>query len=418
MKILVVHNRYKIRGGEDEVVRSEVDFLRRQGHVVAEYVRDNHEIDSYGAWDKVILAFNTTWARKGVRDLREIVRREKPHVAHFHNTFPLISPAAYFACAEAAVPVVQTLHNYRSLCPAATFFREGHVCEDCAARIIPWPSLTHACYRDSTLATAAVAAMHTVHRALRTWQNKVDCYIALSDFAREVFIRGGLPAERIRVKPNAVHPDPGAKNGPGEYALFVGRLCQEKGVRVLMSAWAALKTPIPLIVAGDGPLKEETLAAAAKVSTGSVELLGAVSHSEVLSLMRGARFLVFPSLWYEACPLSLIEAFACGLPVIGSRIGALEESIAHGQTGLHFSPGNFSELATLCDWAWHNPDEMQAFGRKARAEYKAKYTPEQNYPLLIDIYQSTIEKRAPTAHREKNLASAVRSSQAHAGNEP
>jgi glycosyltransferase involved in cell wall biosynthesis len=408
MKVFLVHNSYQQAGGEDIAVETEAQLLEEHGHLVSWYRRDNSEIRAGLGIGAMVAGTKTIWAWDSYRDIKKTIRNEAPDVVHFHNTFPLISPSAYFACADLGIPVVQTLHNYRLLCPAATCFREGRVCEVCATRKVAWPGIKHACYRNSSLATSAVAAMLAIHRALGTWQNKVDYYIALTDFARRAFIRGGLPANRIRVKPNSVHPDPGSKNGPGQYALFVGRLSEEKGVRVLMKAWAALRTAIPLIVAGDGPLREEVATEVGNLAGRSVKMLGAVDHSETVALMRGARFLVLPSLWYEACPLALIEAFACGLPVVGSRIGVLEESIAHGETGLHFSPGNFSELAVLCDWAWTHPDEMQLLGRKARSNYKAKYTAEQNYALLMDIYQSTIEKRVPAAaDRERDLARAA-----------
>jgi glycosyltransferase involved in cell wall biosynthesis len=330
-----------------------------------------------------------------VQELSEILKREKPHVAHFHNTFPLVSPGAYFACAKAGVPVVQTLHNYRLLCPAATFFRDGNICEQCLPRKTPWPGVLHSCYHGSASASFGVAAMLTSHRILGSWQNRIDAYIALSQFARNKFIQGGLPAERIRVKPNFVDADPGPKNGAGDYALFIGRLSEEKGLRVLLKAWACLKINVPLIIAGGGPMTSEVTIAVQKLGTNRIQVLGHVERGRVMELLRGARFLVFPSIWYEgAFPLSIIEAFACGLPVIASKIGAMEESIADGQTGLLFPCGNATNLAERVGWAWTHADQMQTMGRAARAEYEAKYTPEINYEMLMEIYKSVQHRAA------------------------
>ena len=195
------------------------------------------------------------WAWDTKRELRSILRKERPELVHFHNAFPVISPSAYYACKEAGVPVVQSLHNYRLICPAATFYREGRVCEDCLGRA-PWPGVIHACYHNSRAQTATVAAMMIAHRALGTWLNEVDAYIAFTEFSRQKFIAAGLPPDKIFLKPHFLGVDPGAKRGLGEYALFLGRLVPEKGVTTLLKAWQQLKH-IPLAIAGDGPLREK-----------------------------------------------------------------------------------------------------------------------------------------------------------------
>jgi glycosyltransferase involved in cell wall biosynthesis len=398
MRCLLVHNYYQNAGGEDEVFRNEAELLRSNGHQVFEYVRRNDEIRDYGLWDKLAMSFRTAWAHKTTRQLRTILAEKKPQVAHLHNTFPLVSPTAYYACATAGVPVVQTLHNYRLLCPAGTFFRDGNICEQCLSRKAPWPAVLHSCYRDSAPASFVVAAMLTSHYILGSWQSKVDAYIAISEFARRKFIQGGLPAGRIWVKPNFVGADPEIKDGVGDYALFIGRLSEEKGLRVLLKAWSCLKLKIPLIVAGVGPMSGEVATTVEKLGMDRIQLLGQVGRTRVVELLRHARFLVFPSVWYEgAFPLSIIEAFASGLPVIASRLGAMEEAIADGQTGLLFSCGDPADLAARVEWAWTHAEEIQSMGRAARLEYQAKYTPERNYETLMDIYRSAIASRAAAA---------------------
>ncbi len=385
MKILIAHNTYQQGGGEDVVAATEARLLRERGHQIVWYRRSNDELRTQGPFQNFASGVRTVWASDSYRALTELLRAESPDVAHFHNTFPLISPAAYYACANAGVPVVQTLHNYRLLCPGATFFRDGHVCEECLGRQTPWPAIVHRCYRRSAFASAAAMGMLIVHRRLNSWQTKVSAYIAASEFARKKFIEGGLCAGRIYVKPNFVHPDPGAKHGAGKYALFVGRLCEEKGARVLLQAWRRLATSVPLIVVGDGPLKED-FSAATDVRS-NIAVLPAVSHEEVLMLMSGARFLIFPGLVYEgAFPLAIIEAFACGLPVIASRLGSIEEGTTHGRNSLHFSPGNSEELAGAIEWAWRHPEEMSELGRAARLEYEGRYTAAINYEMLMEIY--------------------------------
>jgi glycosyltransferase involved in cell wall biosynthesis len=396
MKVLLVHNTYQQPGGEDGVFVAERNLLRSGGHQVIEHVRDNQEIRDYGVWNKATLSFRTIWNLDSAKQLRDLLEREKPEVTHFHNTFPLISPAAYRECHAAGVPVVQTLHNYRLLCPAATFFRNGRVCEDCLGRFVAWPGLAHACYRNSYGATAAILGMLTVHRAIQTWNKQVDVYIALSDFARRKFVEGGLPPERVFVKPNFVHPDPGAKSVEGKYALYVGRLSEEKGIRVLLSAWSKFVPTVPLKIVGDGPLLEETLSLVTGGKLNQVDVVGRLAPENIIRLMRGALFLICPSVCFENFPLVIAEAFACGLPVIASRLGSMAEIVADGKTGLYFEAGDATDLASKVAWAWVHPEEMRAMGGGARSEYEAKYGAKRNYQQLMNIYGNAISaRRAP-----------------------
>jgi len=408
--VLAVHNRYRQSGGEDISTEAEGRLLNAHGNRVIEYVRHNEEIPRSGLWEKVTLAPRTVWAWDSCREIKALLRSEKPEVAHFHNTLPLISPAAYYACREAGVPVVQTLHNYRLLCPAATFRQNGRICEKCVTGGL-FNGVLYGCYRGSRAATATTALMLGTHRWLGTWNNMVDCYIALTEFSRGKFIEGGLPAEKIVVRPNFVSPDPlegcsgdvpiaesrheiGGQRPPLQkgYALYVGRLSYEKGVRTLIRAWQ--RTSAPLRVVGDGPLRQELEAFAASHGLSSVAFRGHLTPDHLTPIMRGARFLVFPSEWYETFGRVAIEAFACRVPVIASRLGAMQEIVADGRTGLHFTPGDADDLAAKVEWAWTHPEEMQAMGRAARAEYEAKYTAERNYDMLMGIYQRVLQRAA------------------------
>ncbi|HYW66868.1 MAG TPA: glycosyltransferase [Candidatus Dormibacteraeota bacterium] len=395
MKILLVHNTYQHQGGEDVILREESRLLESHGHVVIHYERDNDELRGRSGLGALAAAGQTVWSFSSYGAVNEILKKEKPDLAHFHNTFPLISPSAYYACAKEGVPVVQTLHNYRLLCPAASMVRDGKVCESCLGRAIPWPGVVHACYRGSRPATLATAAMLAVHRALRTYREKVNVYIALSEFARGKFIEGGLPADRIVVKSNFVADRTTRQASRGDYALFVGRLSEEKGPQLLPTAWQAMKSQIPLRIVGDGPLWKPLREDIERDGLAlRIELMGRRSPDEVASLIGGARVLIAPSICYETFGLTVVEAYSCGRPVIVSRIGALAEIVQDGVTGLHFEPGNAADLAAKVEWAWNHPDAMAEMGRAARREYEAKYTPEINYQILMRIYEQATAAEA------------------------
>ncbi len=388
MRILLVHNSYQQPGGEDVVFHSERQLLEGAGHDVSTYCRSNWEANKRSPLGRVALLKGFVWADDSRREMVELLRRTKPELVHVHNTFFMISPSIYSACKEMNVPVVQTLHNYRLLCPAATLYRDGHVCEECLDHGI-WRSVYHGCYRDSRMTTAATAVMLEFHRQQGTWKSLVRCYVALTQFARQKFIQGGLPADRIRVKPNFVR-DPGVRTGGGDYGLFVGRLTEDKGVLTMVEAWRQLKQQIPLRIAGDGPLRAQLEAEIGKGGQSTVSLLGQVSHDEILAAMKQARFLVFPSEWYEGFPMTIAEAFGCALPVICPALGSMQEIVDDGRTGLHFRPCDAEDLARKVDWAWSHRADLERMGRHARTEYEAHYTAEHNYAAIMDIYQEAI----------------------------
>jgi glycosyltransferase involved in cell wall biosynthesis len=396
MRILQVHESYQQRGGEDEVAEAEARQLELNGHNVSYYRRHNDEIAGDNTVTRIATGIGTVWALRSHREMDALIAKENPEVVHFHNTFPLISPSAYYACAKRGIPVVQTLHNYRLVCPGATFLREGRVCEACLGRAVAWRAVAHSCYRGSRLASAATTAMLAAHKVLRTWQLKVDAYVALSEFARRKFIAGGLPARRIVVKPNFVDPDPGSDFTPrkGKYGLFVGRLSQEKGLRGLLAAWKRLAHRVPLVILGDGPMRQEVEQQVRELGAGpQVTVMGNVPREEVFRWMRDACFLVCPSHWFEGCPLVVVEAFACGLPVIATGHGPTAEMIEHERTGLHVSPGEDSDLAAKVEWAWGHAEEMKIMQGAARREYERKYTAERNYTQLMNLYRELIVQK-------------------------
>jgi glycosyltransferase involved in cell wall biosynthesis len=393
MKILLVHNAYQQPGGEDIAFGQERQLLERSGHQVLAYCRSNAEIVDLSPLRRLALLKQVVWATDTRREMARLIRREKPDLVHVHNTFLMVSPSVYAACKEECVPVVQTLHNYRLLCPAATFYRDGHVCEECAEHNLGH-GVAYGCYRQSRAQTAAVALMLEVHRLLRTWTKMVDGYVALTEFARRKFVAGGLSPERVFTKPNFLYPDPGARVDSGQYALFVGRLSPEKGLETLLAAWRLLRGRIPLVVVGAGPLGAQLAAQAAQHRLSNLSWRGYLTRAETCRAIEGASFLLHPSGCYENFPMSIVEAFACGVPVICSPQGAMQEIVADGRTGLHFTAGDAQDLARKVEWAWTHPEQMAEMGKEARREYETKYTAEKNYSLLTDIYQRVIE-----AHR-------------------
>jgi glycosyltransferase involved in cell wall biosynthesis len=376
--ILAVHNFYQQRGGEDEVFEAQVALLERRGHNVIRY-QDHNDRISTGA----VAGIAGIWNHRSYSRIRRIISQTRPDVAHFHNTFPLVSPAAYYAARRLSVPVVQKLANFRLICPGAYLLRNGNICEDCVKQNSLLPALKHRCYRSSRLATAAVCATLATHRALGTWSRAVDIYIAATEFTRRKFTEAGFPAERIVIGHHAIYEDPGVGNGRGGYALFVGRLSPEKGIDTLAAAWRSL-SDIPLKVAGDGPL-------AGTAWPVNVLPLGYQSRENVQALMRDATVVIVPSIWYEFVPLTILEAFACGTPVIVSDIGSMAERVDHHRTGLRFRPRDPEDLARQVRWAFNNPERMQEMRTAARREFETKYTAEVNYKRLIEIYETAID---------------------------
>jgi glycosyltransferase involved in cell wall biosynthesis len=388
MRILMLHNRYQLRGGEDESTQAEALLLQQRGHDVDLVEWDNRNIAGESL---VATGINAIWSRQVYSDLRRRLEQTRYDVAHVQNFFPLISPAAHHAIHRTGVPLVQALRNYRLLCINGLFYRSSSPCTSCAGRLGLVPGILHRCYRGSRAGSFAAAAMLSFHRAIRTWKETVDVFYTLSGFASRKLVEGGLPEDKLTVKPNFVYPDPGASSSERRSALFVGRLSPEKGVRTLIRAWRSL-TDVPLRIIGDGPLGAFVEDAVAKLP--HVEWLGQLDAAGVLQAMGSARFLVLPSEWYEPFGRTSIEAFSRGTPVIASAIGAMEEIVAHGETGLHFRAGDSRELAERARWAWEHPQDMAAMGRNARLEFEKRYAADSNYELLSEIYAQAIRNRS------------------------
>lgn len=383
-RVLQVHTRYRHAGGEDQVVEAEKRLLEEAGVDVRQVLFENAELrESRSAAGDLRLAASAIWSRAAERRVRAAVAAHRPQVMHVHNTFAAASPSVYAAAFAHRVPVVQTLHNYRLVCPAATAFRDGHACTDCVGRPLPWPAIAHSCVRGSRAQSAVATATITVHRALGTFSHRIGTFVALTPFQRRLMVDGGLPAERIRVIPNFLEPDPGSGSGPRAGIMYVGRLAEEKGVAALLGA-AALEPGI-VRVAGGGPLAPMVEQATA---SGHIEYLGPLDSSSVFGEMRRAAALVVPSIWFEGFPVVVVEAYATGTPVIASRIGSLAEIVEDGVTGLLVEPGDGTGLANRVRWAVDHPEEMREMGANARQRYEERFRGASHLAALLDAYQA------------------------------
>jgi glycosyltransferase involved in cell wall biosynthesis len=379
MKILFIHNAYQNWGGEDVVLDSEIALLRDYGHEVELYKRHNDELHDLSF---ASAAVSTIWSRRSAAEVEAACDIFQPQLIHAHNTFPLVSPSIYWTAARKRIPVIQTLHNFRMLCPQGTFLRNGGICEDCIGKL-PWRAIARKCYRKSIPQSAVLVSMLGIHRIAGTYRNKVTRFIALSAFLRDRFIAGGIPAEQLRIKPNFVESNrqPSWNNRQG--GLYVGRLSIEKGIGTLLEALReGANNNIEVI--GSGPCE-------ATVSEHLEErYLGFLPKEDIQNRMHCASFLIVPSIGYEHLPTTILEAFSCGLPVIASRFGSLAEIVQDGVTGMLFNSGDATDLARKILWAEAHPEQMQKMGRAARVEYEAKYTPSINYKIMVDIYEDAI----------------------------
>lgn len=363
---------------------SEKALLETNGVDVVTHERFNDNIDDSTLVKKWNLAKATAWSDLSFRAVRDTIKKTKPTVAHFHNTFPQVSPSAYAACRAEGVPVVQTLHNYRFLCAGGLLLRDGQPCEQCVGKTL-LPALRYRCYRNSLPATLAVV------RYIQSTQNMashgmVDRFIALTEMAKQRFIAGGLPADKIMVKPNFVQNMPFFVGTRQHHAVYVGRLTAEKGVRTLIRAWKDV-VGVPLHVYGDGELRSE-LQERVREDCSNVIFHGFRPRSEVMSSVQSALLQVIPSEWYEGFPLVVLEAYSLGIPVVVSKIGSLDEIVEEGVTGFKFTPGDSSELAMKINSLARLPARLRKVAAAARRVFDNQYSAESSLNTLVSLYRS------------------------------
>jgi glycosyltransferase involved in cell wall biosynthesis len=381
LKILLLHNRYRQPGGEDVVVESQEKLLRSKGHDVRVFEKDNHEIDGYGLLRKAALFFKTSHNLGAADEVAKLVAEFKPHVAHVHNTLPLLSPSIYAPLQRAGVKVLQYLHNYRLVCPAGTLYRDGKHCQLCVDGSLK-SAVDYRCWGGSRMASLAVTRMLNRHRRARTWHSQVDLFVALNSYMRDVLVKKDVvPADKIVVQPNFTDV-PGAPPIEGEGFVFSGRLSPEKGITTLLSA-ASSHEAFRVKVMGDWPLQHTPRV----VNSPQVSFLGQLPRPEVLGHVASARALIFPSEWQEPFGLSIIEAMALSKPVIASRVAGPKDIVEDGRTGLLFEPGNARELSACMRRLHENPELAVELGTAGRERFEREYSPEAGYRRMVENYK-------------------------------
>jgi glycosyltransferase involved in cell wall biosynthesis len=378
VKILQVHNEYLQVGGEDAVVRAEADLLEAAGHEVVRW----HIANPTRPLDQVATLIAAPYNPRRAAEAKRLGAGARPDVAHVHNTWYALTPSILPALHSLAVPVVMTLHNFRLTCANALLQRDGEPCELCVGSH-PWHGVRYKCYRDSYFASGLAAATIALNRRRRTWSDNVDRFIVLSEFAKSRLVAGGVPEEKVVTKPNFVD-DPGERKAPpsaSDFVLFAGRLIEGKGILTLLDAWSLTSSKLRLVIAGDGPLREQIAAAA----PGDVELLGWVEPIEIRRLMLEAKALMFPSEYYENMPMSIIEAYACGLPVVASNRGSTTEIVAPLGERWLVPPGRPERWAEAVSML-ADSEEVDEAGKRARAEYESRYSPERGLANLLTAY--------------------------------
>lgn len=384
MKVLLIHNRYQQPGGEDSVLENEVRLLKEFGNRVEVIEFHNDEMVHVSAISRLRkLLWNQNSYHK-VRDLLDVLR---PDVVHVHNFFAVASPSVYEAAWQAKIPVVQTLHNYRLLCPSGVLSRNGQPCMECLGSALRWPSIKHSCYRSSRVETVGVVLLTVGHQLRGTWKNRVTRYIALTQSMRDIYISNGFSKDHVSVKPHFIFPDLSpATESKRNQVLYLGRISIEKGVRFLIDAWRRYVSPdVNLTIAGDGPLRSEIDEASRHLP--NVKVIGKIDKQRVFEELSRSRFIVVPSLCQETFGMVVLEAYAAGVPVLATRLGSFPELIEHGKTGLLFDPTSPEMLAAAVHELWGNPARCLEMGQAGYDLAHGRYSPKSNYEALIKIYE-------------------------------
>lgn len=395
MKILAIHNDYQMHGGETAVFLAEIQLLKNSGHTVITYSRNNNEIADYGFFKKLLFFPNTIFSRQSYVEVRRLVKKERPDIAHIHNVFPLISPSVYVALHNEGVPIVQTVHNFRFLCPNGLFLTHGHVCERCK-----FGNTLHAaylkCYRNSALLSLLYAVSIGLHRKLGTFK-RIDQFIALTEFTRNKFAEARFTkAEKISVLGNYLPsplPEPLFTKPADGYIAYLGRLSEEKGISTLIKAVAGIKG-LALKIAGDGPERNALQEKVKELKLERVEFVGQISGEDKWNLLRNAICTIIPSKWYENFPIALLESMAVGTPVIGSDLGSLPYIIKDRQNGLIYDPSKPEDLKKNILWLLDSPKEAKTMAQSSRETVEKGYTSQIHLQKLIGIYETLIQKQA------------------------
>ena len=391
MRILQIHNFYRLPGGECSVVRAEKALLESGAHDVALFSADSNEIASWSVLEKAVSYAQIPFNWQVRRKLLRLVDSFRPEVAHVHNVFPLLSPSVYYTLYAVGVPVVQTIHNFRFICPNGQFFVKGNVCEACAQKGL-MSAVWNRCMRNSVSTSALYAGAIALAWRTRSIPWAIDRYIALNKFFAHKLSDAGVPESRVRICGNYVDTITNEPSSKGGYVLYLGRLSPEKGIETLLDAWSDVKDG-RLIIAGTGPLEGVVRRRTAVQEDGRIEYVGFVSGPEKTRLIERASCLVVPSQWYENFPLSVAEALGLGTAVVASHIGGLPDLVEDGRNGLLVEPGNVQSLSKALQRILASDELALEFGANAQRSAKQRLGATQHASRLLEIYTEAIEHR-------------------------
>ncbi len=386
MRILIGHNRYQWHGGEDAVVSAEVALLRSYGHEVVEFIVDNETLIQSFKRNPFHAVFNFFWSTPSYQRLSHVLEEFKPDVAHFHNIYFVLTPSVYAACRRKSVAVVQSLHNFRMFCANGLMFRDGHLCRDCLVGS-PLSGIRHRCYKNSRFASMVVTALTGWHRMRHTFDRHVDYFITATAFTRSQYVQAGLDVKQICIKPNVYYPDVDYQVPEGKYALYVGRLSDEKGVMGMLNAFKKI-THIPLTIVGDGPLRPQVQQALQDPQLDHVRWLGRLDDDALKQAMRGAKMLIVPSTCYENFPRVVVEGYAFGLPIVAFAQGSFND-IVSPQVGVLVKSGAWEDFPAAVDMCWQFTAQQH---QQVRHVYERDFSPMANYQQMINIYNQAIIK--------------------------
>ena len=386
MRILIIHNTYQQRGGENMVMLLERSLLEKNGHELYDYCVSNDSIK--GTFQMIKTFLNVSYSRHQKEKISNCIEKIDPDIVHVHNFFPLITPSVFDACIENDIPVVHTLHNYRLICPSALLMHNNKIYEKSIVKNA-FATVSDKVYRNSYFGTYAVARMIEYHKKNKTWETKVNQFIALTDFAKSKFVETGFLEDKISVKPNFVE-DFGFDNKKEDYYLFIGRLSKEKGIDLLLNTF--MQNGKPLEVIGKGPMERNVIDIDSKYT--NITYHGFQEKTFIIQKLKKARALIFTSICYETFGMAIIEAFSTGTPVIGPNIGGPNEIINHKENGLIYEADNVEDLNHKISLLNNDKSLQNKISIGARANYELKYTAEKNYKMLMNIYKKVINEKA------------------------
>lgn len=388
--VLMAHNYYKVAGGEDTVFHNEVKMLEKNGHKVTKYTRHNDEIKG-GVLSKLKLGIDTIFSFKTYKEVKKLIDENDIDIVHVHNTLPLISPSIYYAARSKKVPVVQTIHNFRLLCPGATFTINGEICEKCVFKGLR-QSLRYRCYRNSLSETFIMYITLNLHRIIGTY-NKLK-YITLTEFNKKKLLELVKDSNDIYVKPNFLEKTEIVERTMEDYFVYIGRLDSIKGINFLVETWKEVDENIYLYVIGTGPEEYKVKKYIEDNNIKNINMLGFMERKMAFEIIQKSRAIIVPSRWYEGFPMTIVESFSLGVPVIGSKIGNIESIIDNENNGLLFNYSNKYELKEVIESIFSNKEQNKKLGKNAYNTFIENYTDKENYKILKRIYEDLVgEKR-------------------------